>query len=111
MRADGQPQSTPIWFVWDGRDLWLRSQPKAPKVANVRANPKVSLHLADHGGGDVMAIEGEAELGDELPDGVRAAYLEKYAEQIRGALGTTPEQLEADYSTTIRIRPTRARTW
>jgi hypothetical protein len=37
--------------------------------------------------------------------------LAKYDEAIRTAIGPTFEQLRIDYPVTIRIRPTRARTW
>ena len=51
VRADGQAQSTPVWFLWDGDTFLLYSQPDAQKVRNVAANPKVSLHLNDDGDG------------------------------------------------------------
>ena len=47
VRADGQAQSSPVWFLWDGDSFLLYSQPDAQKVRNVAANPKVSLHLGD----------------------------------------------------------------
>jgi PPOX class probable F420-dependent enzyme len=107
----GQPQSSPVWFVWDGESLWLRSQPHAGKVRNVEENPGVAFHLADDGhGGSIVTIEGRASV-DVDPADVMDAYLAKYDQAIRGALQTTPEQLAADYSTTIRITPTRARAW
>jgi PPOX class probable F420-dependent enzyme len=110
--ADGQPQSSPVWFVWDGSAFWLRSQANAGKVANLRANPKVALHLADDGdGGDIVTAEGTAEIVDRLPDDVEAAYLSKYGTAIVSALETTPEKLMAEYPTTVRVTPTRARTW
>lgn len=110
--ADGQPQSSPVWFVWDGSAFWLRSQARAGKVTNVRANPKVALHLADDGhGGDIVTAEGTAEIVDDLPADVEAAYLTKYETAIVSALNSTPEKLKADYPTTVRITPTRSRTW
>jgi PPOX class probable F420-dependent enzyme len=111
VNTSGQPQSSPVWFVWDGASLWLRSQPRAGKVRNVEAHPGVSFHLADDGhGGNVVTIEGHASV-DAEPGELLGAYLAKYDAAIRGALQTTPEQLAADYSTTIRITPTRARVW
>lgn len=110
--ADGQPQSSPIWFVWDRSAFWLRSQARAGKVANVRANPKVALHLADDGdGGDIVTVEGTAEIVDELPEDVEAAYMSKYGAAIVSALHSTPEELKAGYPTTVRITPTRIRVW
>jgi hypothetical protein len=38
-------------------------------------------------------------------------YLAEYDEAIRTALQMTPEQLAADYPTTIRITPNRTRAW
>jgi PPOX class probable F420-dependent enzyme len=49
--ADGQPQSSSVWFHWDGSAFWLRTQVAARKVTNIRANPKAALHLADDGNG------------------------------------------------------------
>jgi PPOX class probable F420-dependent enzyme len=109
--ADGQPQSSPVWFLWDGASLWLRSQPHAGKVRNINANPRVAFHLADDGhGGGIVTIEGVASLTAAPPEGLDA-YVAKYEEEIRSALQTTPEQLAADYSTTIRITPARTRAW
>lgn len=109
--ADGQPQSSPVWFIWDGASLWLRSQAQAGKVRNVGANPRVAFHLADDGhGGNIITIEGKASLEAEPPE-LLEAYLAKYDEAIRTALQMPPEQLAADYPTTIRITPTRTRSW
>jgi PPOX class probable F420-dependent enzyme len=108
----GQPQSSPVWFFWDGASLWLRSQAQAGKVRNITANPKVAFHLADDGyGGNVVTIEGTASLEADLPREIFDSYIAKYDEAIRTALQTSPEQLAADYPTTIRITPTRTRAW
>ena len=112
IRADGQPQSSPIWFYWDGTSLWIRSQAHAGKVANIAANPRVAFHLnSDEHGGQVITIDGNAAFEDAPPGEVIDAYLAKYDDAIRNALQMTPEQLAADYPTTIRITPTRTRTW
>ena len=110
--ADGRPQSSPVWFVWDGASLWLRSQAQAGKVRNIKANSPVAFHLADDGhGGNIITIEGAASVEAELPERLLDAYFAKYGEAIRTALQTTPEQLAADYPITIRITPTRTRSW
>jgi len=109
--AEGQPQSSPVWFIWDGASLWLRSQAQAGKVRNIEANNRVAFHLADDGhGGNIITIEGTASLEAEPPE-LLEAYLAKYDEAIRTSLQMSPEQLAADYPTTIRITPTRTRSW
>jgi PPOX class probable F420-dependent enzyme len=110
--ADAQPQSSPVWFIWDGASLWLRSQAQAGKVRNIKDNSRVAFHLADDGhGGSIVTIEGAASLEAELPEQLLQAYFVKYGEAIRTALQTTPEQLAADYPITIRITITRTRAW
>ena len=112
VRADGQAQSTPVWFLWDGDTFLLYSQPDAQKVRNVASNPKVSLHLSDDGAGDdVVTFEGAAAVEPETARADRVeAYLAKYQAAI-AALGYEPGPFARTYSTAIRVRPTRARVW
>ena len=108
----GQPQASPIWFLWHNDHIWLRSQAGAAKVANIRAHPKVAFHLDDDGqGAGVVTAEGTAEVVEHLPDGVREAYLAKYGTMITERLQSSLEQLEAAYPISIRITPKRARSW
>jgi PPOX class probable F420-dependent enzyme len=112
VRADGQVQSSPVWFLWDGDTFLLYSQPDAQKVRNVAANPRVSLHLNDDGeGGDVVTLEGRATVDPDTPRADRVdGYLAKYQAAI-DALGYEPGPFARTYSTAIRVRPTRVRTW
>jgi PPOX class probable F420-dependent enzyme len=110
VRRDGQPQSTPVWFVWDGdREVLIYSIPNQQKLRNIRANPKVSLHFNDHDGDDVVALEAEARIDESAPrnDEVQT-YLEKYRQPIANIGYDVPRFAEA-YSTAIRATITRAR--
>ena len=108
--ADGQPQSTPIWFHWDGSTFLIYSQPDRPKLRNIASNPKVSLHLVgDPDGEDVITVEGIAVLDRAAPPlDALPQYVEKYRSAIEG-FGWTPASIAADYSVAIRVRPTRFR--
>jgi PPOX class probable F420-dependent enzyme len=109
VRADGQPQSSPVWFWWDGERLTVRSMPSAGKVRNIRVNPRVSLNLdGDRLGGAIVTLEGSAEVVDD--HGIDAAYLAKYEAGVR-SLGSTPEEFLAAYSTVLRIVPSRVRVY
>lgn len=107
--ADGQPQSSPVWFWWDGDRILLYSEPDSGKVRNLAGSDRVSVHLESDGrGGRILTIEGTATTGPagEPP----APYVQKYAQGIQ-ALGLTPESMARQYSTAIHVTPTRTRAW
>ncbi len=110
--ADGQPQSSPVWFLWDGSEFLVYAQPRSWKVRNIRVNPRVSLHLnSDQEGARVATFEGSVRICEGHPPGHEIdTYLAKYREGIAG-IGMTPEQMGAEYSTAIRITPTRIRVY
>jgi PPOX class probable F420-dependent enzyme len=112
VRADGQAQSSPVWFLWDGQTFLLYSQPGAQKVRNLAANPKVALHLGDDGAGDdIVTVEGTASIEPGTPRADRVeGYLAKYRSAIE-ALGSEPGPFARTYSTAIRVRPSRVRAW
>jgi PPOX class probable F420-dependent enzyme len=112
VRADGQPQASPVWFLWDGETFLIFSQPSAQKLRNLAGNPRVAVHVdTDEAGEDVLTIEGTAAVDPDAPPSDRLEeYQGKYRDGIR-AIGMTPDQLAGDYSVAIRIRPTHARAW
>jgi PPOX class probable F420-dependent enzyme len=108
----GQPQSSPVWFLWEEDEFLVYAQPHSRKVRNIRAHPQVSLHLnSDAEGGQVVTFEGLARIAEGSPPAHEvAAYLAKYRAGIAG-IGMSPEQLGAEYSTALRITPTRVRVY
>jgi PPOX class probable F420-dependent enzyme len=108
----GQPQSSPVWFLWDEGVFVVYAQPHSWKVRNTRTNPKVSLHLnSDEEGGEVVTFEGSAQILDRPPPAHEVpAYLAKYRDGIAG-IGMTPEEMGAEYATALRITPTRVRVY
>ena len=109
----GQPQASPVWFLWEGDELLLYSRADTPRAANVRANPRVAANLdVDGEGDDVVSLEGEARIVRERATvaDVPGRYLEKYAKKL-AAFGWTMESMLVDYPVEIRVRVTRARVW
>ena len=108
VRKDGRPHTVPVWFHWDGETILVFSQPDKVKVRNLRQNPHVTLAVdATKGGGDVVVLEGTAELLEEPSAAVAPpAYWEKYGAPI-ARFCWTPESMAADYSQAIRIRPVK----
>ena len=107
---EGQPQTFPIWFLWEDGEALVYSDRRAKRNRNIAANPRVSLHLNDNGrGGDVVVLEGVARIDDATPPvTAHAAYLAKYGAWITDYLSSA-EEMATVYNVPIRIRPTRGR--
>jgi PPOX class probable F420-dependent enzyme len=108
----GQPQPIPVWFLWDGAgSILLYSRPDKRKLANIAANPHVSLNLDSDGiEADIVVVWGEMRASDDPPSNEVAEYLDKYRERI-AALNWTPESFAADFSVALRIDVTRIHGW
>lgn len=108
----GQPQSTPVWFLWEDGEFLIYGAANGLKTRSIEANPRVSLHLEGNGrGGANVIFEGTARVDPAGPaaDSV-PAYIGKYRQFI-DSRGWTPESFAADYPHVIRVSPTRARIW
>jgi PPOX class probable F420-dependent enzyme len=108
VRADGQPQPVPVWFLWDDRTFLIYSRPNQQKLRNIAHNPRVALNLnSDERGGHVLRIEGRAEIDRQAPPATEvAALVEKYREAI-ARIGMEPDSFARAYSVAIRVTPTR----
>jgi PPOX class probable F420-dependent enzyme len=112
VRSDGQPQSVPVWFLWEGEKFLIYFQPCRQKLKNIGNNSRVGLHLNSNArGGDIVRIEGTAEvvrdvpLADELGE-----YVEKYRESIV-RIGLDPDGFARTYSVALWVTPDRWRVW
>lgn len=110
--ASGQPQSSPVWFWWDGEEFLIYGSKDGQKTRNIAARPRVGLHLDGNGlGGGIVIFECEARNDPDGPPAAEVAeYVAKYGERIQ-SYGWTLESLARDYPHVIRVRPTRARIW
>jgi PPOX class probable F420-dependent enzyme len=108
--ADGQPQSSPVWFLWENGTFLIFSRPEMPKLDNIAANPKVSVHLRGTEVGDeIAAFDGTAELLDDAPSADQVpAYVEKYRDQMK-RYDWSPARFAELYSRPILVTPTEAR--
>ncbi len=110
VNRSGQPQSSPVWFLWDGSEFLIYGSLRGPKTPNIQANPRVSLHLdGDGAGGGIVIFEGSGRIDeDALPLFAVPDYLAKYGSSIE-SMGWTPQSMAADYPHVIRVTPTRVR--
>ncbi len=109
---DGQPQSTPVWFLWEDGTFLIYSRPGMPKLRNISAHPKVAIHLrGTEAGDDIATFDGTAELLENVsPADQVPAYVEKYRREMRRN-GWTPAEFAELYSESLRVTPTAARIW
>ena len=105
---EGAPAPYPVWFVVDGDDILVFSEPTARRAHNITERPVVSLHFnSDPFGGDVWVFTGRATVTNGVAPSSAPGYVDKYGESIVRDLATTVEAIDAQYDTEIRIRPER----
>ena len=112
VRSDGQPQPVPVWFLWDGESVLIYSRSNRQKLRNIRGNPRVGLNLnCSARGGDVVRVEGTAEMMDEAPlVNEVGEYVQKHRESI-AHIGFDEDGFARAYCVAIRVTPTRWQVW
>lgn len=109
VNGPGQPQSSPVWFLWDGESVHVATRPDAAKVRNIAAHSGVGFHLDGAGPGEVVVtIEGTATVTSRLDDVIADQYAAKYATGM-ARLAITPGEYFEEFSTAVRIMPSRWR--
>ena len=108
--ADGQPQSSPIWFLWDDGEILVYSHRRARRNAHIADHPRVSFNLnTDASGDELVTMEGTVRVVPDGPDAAaNPAYRAKYEPHIL-AYDWTVDWFAAEYPVALRITPTRWR--
>jgi len=107
---DGQPQSSPIWFLWRNGEVIVYSHKRAPRNDNIQANPRVSFNLnTDPDGDEVVTMEGEARIDLSMPPSSADPAFQAKHRHMLDRYGWTPEWLAENYPVPIVITPTRWR--
>jgi len=103
----GRPAPRPVWFVLDGDDIVVFSEPGTAKLRHIEANPDVSFHLnSDSHGGSILVVTGKAHVEAGKPSEA-PGYLDKYGSRYAG-IGLTADGFDAKYSVRIRVVPERS---
>lgn len=109
VRPDGQPVTVPVWFLArDDGSILIYSRANKAKLANIAANPKVSLGLdVTDIGRDIVRLEGVARHDPSLPRAhEHPAFRAKYVERM-GAMFDTPENFGDQFTAGLVIEPTK----
>lgn len=99
---DHGPHQVPLWFLWDGRAVWVCTGADSATVRNARDEPRVRLALPDTF--DVVLLQGKAECfpDQEVPDDAAEAFAAKF--------GWDP-RTEDDPFVYVRVVPETVRAW
>ena len=112
VKSNGNPHLVPVWFLWDGHQIIILSQPGNQKIRNIQHNSHVTLALeAVNDGDDIVMLDGEAKLVDTpLDEKTLQVYASKSAQKLQ-SMGWSIETMSKDYSQLITITPTRFKSW
>ncbi|CDQ46317.1 TIGR03667 family PPOX class F420-dependent oxidoreductase [Mycolicibacterium neoaurum] len=97
-----QPVPKLVWFLFDGTDIVVYTEPGAAKVRHIGNHPQVSLNLdSDGNGGGIIVIGGPARIDAEGTDPREdAPYWAKY-QAMSDQIGLTPSM--GNYGTRLKI--------
>ncbi|MFD0169020.1 pyridoxamine 5'-phosphate oxidase family protein [Streptomyces decoyicus] len=78
------PHQVPLWFLWDGRAVWMCTGATSATARNVREDPRVRLALPDTS--DVVLLQGTVECfpDHEVPGDAAQAFVDKFGWDPRG---------------------------
>ncbi|GHH42322.1 pyridoxamine 5'-phosphate oxidase family protein [Streptomyces candidus] len=96
------PHQVPLWFLWDGRAVWVCTAETSVTIRNVRADPRVRLALPDTA--DVVTLAGRAECfaSRDVPEEAAEAFTDRFGWDPRAA--TKPHVY-------VRVTPATVRAW
>jgi len=76
-RADGTPQLTVVWYLWDGRTFRFSTTRNRTKYFNIKRNPRISLLVDDFDNKWHVVAYGHAEITSQDLDFSRLLF-QKY---------------------------------
>jgi PPOX class probable F420-dependent enzyme len=103
LRPDGDLQSNPVWFEWNGEQIRLSHTKRRQKYRNVRRYPKAALSIVDDADPyRYLEIRGDVEDIVDDPDNVFIDRLaQRYLDEER-----YPWHQPGDERIIVAIRPT-----
>jgi PPOX class probable F420-dependent enzyme len=102
VRADGSPQSNPMWFIWGGSRFRLTHTRTRQKFQNVSSEPRVALSITDPDDPQrYLEVRGVVESVDDDTPG--APFYRSLRERYGAGGGPVRD---ADVRVVLVIRPT-----
>lgn len=100
--TDGGPQSSPVWYAWDGQRIRLTHTRTRQKFRNLQAEPRVALSITDPGNQQrYLELRGVVESVEDDAGG-------SFYRRMRERYGVDPDapMPDADVRVVLVIRPT-----
>jgi PPOX class probable F420-dependent enzyme len=98
--SDGELQSTPVWFDWDGERIILNTNKWRKKYRNIVRHPRIALSIANPDNPiSYLEIRGTAEVTDDVGEAVINSLSQKYLDKDYPFLQPGEERV------TVRIKP------
>ncbi len=109
------PHAAPLWFVWDGTQLWLHSITRSRRWADLQRDPRVGVVIdAGHDYLELRGVEiaGAAEVVGDVPrTGGPAPELESVERRFAQKYFGLDELFYDGRHAWLRIRPTKIVSW
>ncbi|HTK07947.1 MAG TPA: PPOX class F420-dependent oxidoreductase [Ktedonobacteraceae bacterium] len=101
----GEPQSSPVWFGWDGKHIFFSLTKKRQKYHNLKRNPQIALSITDPKLLErYLEIRGTVERVDEDP---KLDFINSMAKKYLG-LDKYPWHQPGDERVVIVVKPEHA---
>lgn len=84
-RPDGRPHAVPVWYWWDGQDIYFTTPKNTQKARNLQQQSAIVVHAGD--GDDTIILEGEAfpVTDPAIRSRINANFQQKYVDPHSGA--------------------------
>jgi PPOX class probable F420-dependent enzyme len=100
IRPDGSPQSSVMWFGWDGQRIRFSHTTTRQKYRNLLADGRVSFHVQDPDNAyRTLEVRGRVESMDPDPDA-------SFYRSLQLRYGSDVPVLDADVRVVIVVEPT-----
>ena len=111
-----RPRVLPMWYLWDGTDIWMETSPTFPNARILRENPHAAVAIDEALGGFALravVMRGEVETIEQpkvrvmdMVDRIYRRYLTD--EELASSEG---ERILSARHVLLRFHPTKAITW
>jgi nitroimidazol reductase NimA-like FMN-containing flavoprotein (pyridoxamine 5'-phosphate oxidase superfamily) len=111
-----QPRVLPMWYLWDGTDVWMETSDTFPNARILRENPHAALTIDEAVGPFAFraaVMRGEVEVIDAPPERIAAMVRKIYRRYLDDGelISEEGQRILAAHHVLLRFHPRRVITW